>query len=438
MVGTHELDGTGCARSPVAAPPTTAPVPGPRPDPDDESASARVAALLAEVAPGITREAAATVRREVPAYAGVPDDAGLETAVGIGVGHFVDLISRPHADETAVLAFFTRLGADETRAGRGLLVLQNAVNVAARVLVRHLTRALAPWDLISTAAYGRVIEEVFPFVNRIMAAAARGHEQARGGEDARDLDQARRMLLAALTAEAEPSAEDLARLARAARWTVPSTVAVVVLAAGDEPPRRPQGLAPDVLDGLDLTDPCLIVPDPDGPGRRARLRAALTGLPAALGPTVPAARAARSLAWARRTLDLAGQGSVGGDGLLEATDHMPTLVILQDPELVTHIAVRRLAPLRELRPGKRHAYADTLRAVMEHSFNAQAAAERLLVHPQTIRTRMRRLDELFQGSFHDPDLHLEFLIVLRAWLDAAAPDTDPPWFTPAPSRPGAR
>ncbi|POM24951.1 hypothetical protein BTM25_35900 [Actinomadura rubteroloni] len=422
VIGTRELEGVRSAGHAVS-----------RGAAGGDASGDGPATLLAEVAPVISREAAEAIRRELSVYASEDVQHGLELAIGIGIGHFVDSLARPDLDDDAVLAFFARLGADETRAGRSLLTLQNAVNIAARVLVRHLTRVLAPWDLISTASYGRVIEEVFPFVNRIMAAAAQGRADVRGGDAAGDLDRARRALVGVLLGDAEPDADDLARLARQAQWHLPRAVAVVVLSGDDEDQRRPWGLAPDVLEGLYLTEPCLVVPDPDGPGRAAQLAAALAGRAAAVGPTVAVARAARSLAWARRTLALAGAGRLPGEGLVRATDHMPALVILQDPELVTHIAARRLAPLHELRPGKRHAYAETLQAMMEHSFNAQAAAERLHVHPQTIRTRLRRLDELFQGSFQDPDLHLEFLIVLRAWLDAATPDTDPDWFTPPPA-----
>ncbi|WP_240489736.1 PucR family transcriptional regulator [Actinomadura atramentaria] len=427
MIGTRELDEARCVDH--AALQEAPPVPG---RPVDETA-AGMAALLAEVGPFVSRDAAAAIRREVPAYASPRFADGLELAIGIGIGHFIDSVARPGLDDSALLAFFTRLGADETRAGRSLLALQNAVNIAARVLVRHLTRVLAPWDLVSTASYGRVIEEVFPFVNRIVLAAANGRAEVRGDETD-DADRARRTLVGVLLGDAEADEADLARLARVARWPLPRTVAVAVLGDADEDEPRPWGLAPDVLDARYLSEPCLIIPDPDGPGRAERLRTALRGRAAALGPTVPVARAARSLAWARRTLSLAGEGRLPADGLVRATDHMPALVILQDPELVTYIAARRLAPLLELRPGKRHAYAATLQAVMEHSFNAQAAAEKLHVHPQTIRTRLRRLDDLFQGSFQDPDLHLEFLMVLRAWLDAATPETDPDWFTPTPTR----
>ena len=44
------------------------------------------------------------------------------------------------------------------------------------------------------------------------------------------------------------------------------------------------------------------------------------------------------------------------------------------------------------------------------------AARRLRLHPQTVRYRLHTQEKLFGAQMYDPELDLELLIVLRAWL----------------------
>ncbi|MFD0532809.1 hypothetical protein ACFQY7_02500 [Actinomadura luteofluorescens] len=76
----------------------------------------------------------------------------------------------------------------------------------------------------------------------------------------------------------------------------------------------PAGLPPSLLTGLDHGRPCLVMPDPDGPGRLDELAATLAGWTGAVGPSVPAQEAGTSLLWARRALDLAPPAPSGPDG----------------------------------------------------------------------------------------------------------------------------
>ncbi|WP_131760314.1 PucR family transcriptional regulator, partial [Actinomadura fibrosa] len=156
------------------------------------------------------------------------------------------------------------------------------------------------------------------------------------------------------------------------------------------------------------------------------------GRAAAVGPPVELTGLARSLRWARQALDLAGRGvlpgAAPGDEPVMAADHAPTLVVLDHRELVEHSARRRLRPLLAVRPNRRHQYAQTLQAVLECGFNASAAAARLHVHPQTVRLRLRKLDELFGDAIHDPALHVELLMALRLWTATAERGAQPDWF----------
>jgi len=182
----------------------------------------------------------------------------------------------------------------------------------------------------------------------------------------------------------------------------------------------------------DLTrrDPCLLIADPDGPGRRRQLatmlhgwltvpaRQASPGPLAAVGPAVPLADASGTLRWAAQALALARRGlirpgaGVAGD-VVWCEEHLPTLVLLADAGLASTLSREALAPLRRFRPDQADRLASTLLAWLESADDANAAALRLHVHPQTIRYRLRQVSELFADALADPDARFRLLLALR-------------------------
>ncbi|MEU6744692.1 helix-turn-helix domain-containing protein, partial [Spirillospora sp. NPDC046719] len=154
-------------------------------------------------------------------------------------------------------------------------------------------------------------------------------------------------------------------------------------------------------------------PPPAGPGRPGLPGAGGGRRAAAVGPTVPPARAALSLRWARRGLALIERGVLPGKEPLRCLDHLPTLVAAQSEELLDVALGARLGPLMALPPHRRDALSRTLLTYMECRDNAVAAAERLLVHEQTVRYRIRRLEETVGGAMLDPDRRIELLLLLH-------------------------
>jgi hypothetical protein len=223
-------------------------------------------------------------------------------------------------------------------------------------------------------------------------------------------------LLDLIVADPAAAPAAVADLARAADWALPRKVAVVALAARARDIVRPvPSLPPDVLIDMSGRDPFLLMPDPDGPGRASLLERGLRGWSAAVGPAVPLGLASRSLRWARQALSLAQRGITdGAGGLVWCTEHMSTLVILSDEELVRALGGRVLAPLRRLRPDQQDRLAETLLAWLQSADNAGAAAHLLHVHPQTVRYRLRQIAELFGDALQDTGARLELLIALQA------------------------
>ena len=336
---------------------------------------------------------------------------------------------------------FRDLGRLLAMEGRSLGALHAALRVGARV-TWHRLQEQARQGNGDPETFTRVAETVFWYLDELTASCSAGYAEARA-ELAGETSELRRRLLDLLTSSQAPPAAAIASLARAAGWPLPRRVAAVALAplalsplAGR--PSRP--LPPGVLADLTRRDPCLLIADPDGPGRRQQLATVLPGWLAsagralssgqtapgplaAVGPSVPLAGAGGSLRWAARALALARRGVIRADGgaadaagITWCEDHLPTLVLLADEDLAAALSRQALAPLRRLRPDQADRMALTLLAWMESADDANAAARRLHVHPQTIRYRLRQVSGLFGDALGDPDTRFQLLLALRARL----------------------
>ena len=403
--------------------------------------SAETAAVVRSSLGGAIPEMIEAIGRAVPEYtrpAGTgPDDTGrarpdyqqrLADAVTGAVGSFIARVAQPDRSMEPVLDEFRVIGGTAAREGRTLDGLQDALRLGARVAWRWLCEAGASLD---RRELSRVGEAVFGYLDELAAACARGYAEA----GALATGDRQRRLLDLILADPPPRPEQVAAQARAADWILPAQVAVAVLGRQ----RRDHGrdtllLPPGVLADWTAADPCLLIPDPDGPGRQAALDRALRdralldralldraqgGRPAVIGPSIPLARAAQSLRWARhaRTLVQAGVIPAGngpdGNGPIRCDQHLSTLLVLADEDLAAALGARRLAPLARLRPAQRDRIAETLLAWLQLGENAAEVAQRIHVHPQTVRYRLRQITELFGDQLRDPDCRFELQLALR-------------------------
>ncbi|WP_141580019.1 CdaR family transcriptional regulator [Actinomadura sp. WMMA1423] len=348
----------------------------------------------------------------VPEYARPPESRygrRMRWAVEETVRQFVDAIGRPGMEWESVTGIFEGIGAYEARKGRSLDGLQAAIRVSGQVACRRFIKDARRLDW-SLDTLGCVTESLFVFLERVASAAAQGYARAQG-ELAGERERFRWRLRDLLVMDPPASAEAIAELARSAGWPVPRTLAAVALRP--DPGGAPPVLPPEFLADWHAPSPYLICPDPDGPGRD-RLPAALKGTPsAAIGPTVQPSRAALSLRWARQGLALMERGVLPGKEPLRCLDHLPSLVAAQSEELLDVALNARLGALMELPAHRRDALSRTLLTYMECRDNAVAASERLLVHEQTVRYRIRRLEEILGGVMSDPDRRIELLLLLH-------------------------
>jgi hypothetical protein len=402
---------------------------------------------LRPVVAGLAEETIAAIAAEVPDYARAMEGAfggAVRRGVEVAYERFLRLIEDPSADTRSARATYVDLGRGEFHAGRSLDALLAAYRVGARLAWRRFVDAGRGAGLSPEVIYD-LGEAIFAYIDEISAESADGYAQAQSA--AAGETQRRRRGLVRLLAQDPPAGEEAIRTAaRAAAWVLPRGVAALV--AGAPPPgddaRPPAGDAPAAAGGVvrgaaipgeEVADAdaarlaraigggavggaavglaCVFVPDPDAPGRRRQLEAALDGLAATLGPTVPWPRAGTSVRRAAAAQRLRAGGRLPAGGLLVADDHLATLLLAADEALGAELAATRLAPLDELTGAQRERLEATLRAWLDRPGQVQAVAATLGVHPQTVRYRLAKLRELFGPRLEDPEARFELALALR-------------------------
>jgi hypothetical protein len=200
--------------------------------------------------------------------------------------------------------------------------------------------------------------------------------------------------------------------AQAAAWRLPQRVAAAACSdadLGSIARRLPADVLAAALDEVG----CLLIPDPDGPGRSASLeRAAARGL-LALGPAGPLEELSGSWSLARAALSASEAGLLSESGVLLAEENLGELLVFEGGAIARRIATVRLAPLEQLTEKARTRMLETARAYVRHQGNSVAMAAALHVHPQTVRYRTARLRELLGGQLDDPDARFELEVALR-------------------------
>jgi PucR C-terminal helix-turn-helix domain len=408
--------------------------------------------VLRPVLPGLADDIIAAIAAEVPGYArAMTGRFGEAVRIGVEVAlnRFVDMLADPGTDVTRARDTYVNLGRGEFHAGRSLDALLAAYRLGARLAWRRYVEAGTAAALPPDALYS-LGEAIFAYIDEISAESADGYAQeqsAAAGES-----QRRRRRLVRLLAQDPPPAEEAIRTAaQAAAWALPRRLAAVVAAeaataAGGEGAGAPPGVSGAPVPGEEFVESIgvrlarrlasgalggaagglavVFVPDPDAPGRRRQIEAAVgadgpgrreteADGPVALGPTVEWPLAAASVRRAAAAQRLAAAGRVPADGLVVAEDHLATLLLGADRSLAADLAASRLAPLADLAAGPRARLTETLRAWLDRPGQVQAVAAELGVHPQTVRYRLKQLRELFGARLEDPEARFELALALR-------------------------
>jgi len=387
-----------------------------------------LAAALRPALPELSDDIIAAIGAEVPAYARPlegPFGRALRAGVRTALARFVDGIEDPGSEDPDARRLYAELGRAEFRGGRSLDALLSAYRIGARIAWERFVAAGEAAGHEPATLY-RLASAIFSYIDGISADSVEGFAQERAETEGER--QRRRRALARLLARDDVPVEEVHDLARLAGWARPAAVAALVIGGpsngdgaadgGGEPleaDRLASRLGGDAIAAVDGSTAVAWLPDPEAPGRRAQLAAALEGMPAALGPAVALPRAAHSLARARAAHALMLEGRLPDEPIVAADDHLAALLLHGgDTTLAADLAARVLAPLAVLRPEAAARLRVTLRAWLDQPGQVQAVAERLHVHPQTVRYRVAQLRELFGDQLDDPDARFEIALALRS------------------------
>jgi hypothetical protein len=335
-------------------------------------------------------------------------ERGLRLGVREALRHFLQLIEDPVAGRAQDRAVYRGLGRGELRAGRSLDALQSAYRIGARIAWRRWAQAGGEAGL-DTAALQLLAESIFVYIDELSGESVAGYAEAQA-QRAGERDRRYRRLFTALTA-AQTDEQTVREAASAARWTLPQTVAAIVV-AGTGGAQVSKALGEDAIAVVDGELTLAVWADPLRPGARALVGRALRRT-AAIGPAVPWREANRSLRLARVLIDLGGD-SDGGERPRWVADHLG-LIALHDPDgVLGELRGVRLRALERTSERTRERLALTLLTWLTEQGNRAATARVLGVHEQTVRYRMNQLRELLGDALDDPQARFEMELSLRA------------------------
>jgi PucR C-terminal helix-turn-helix domain len=377
-----------------------------------------VVTALQAVLPRMAERTVSAVTLEVPSYADAfsgPMGQTIENAVQMALNAFLRFAVLHGSDPTSTLSPALEgayeLGRGEARQGRSMDVLLSAYRVGARVAWRELSATAVAADMAAETV-AQFAELVFDFIDELSASSVAGHADelaTTGLVRQRYLERLARQLLVG-----EP-AEMLLFSADRAGWQPPQTLTAVLLAE-----TQTRGLAArfgqstllvtEDLPGIEPSESLAVLLVPGVEGRyRERLRSALQGRGAVLGPARPWMQVESSYRRALRGRELA----IGdATDVVDTDEHLVRLVLSADGEAAQDLRRHALAPLAGLRPNTAERLAETLRSWLLHRGQRDAVAADLYVHAQTVRYRMGQLRELYGDSLNDPQTILELTVAL--------------------------
>lgn len=357
--------------------------------------------------PSLAGEIITQIRDQIPEYARSMDGAYgkvLRQAVEQALNWFVDIVADPATSRAHRDDMCRRLGRYEAEEGRSLDSLQAAYRIGGHV-AWHRVMALGQTRDLSSSVMSLLADALFGYMNELAALSVSGYQEAKA-RSSQARQEARRRLLQLILERPPVPLRALTDLAELAAWSLPDEVTMVAVEPGV---LRESMLPSDLLADLDGSQPCLLIPGPVCD----LLGAVLGRCRAAVGLTVPLADAADSLRWARQAMTLAADGIIGGGQVVFCEDHLVTLWLMSDIALADQVCRRQFGALDGLTPRQQERLTETFGAWLETRGTAAEIADRLQVHPQTVRYRIRQLEKTLGDRFDDPDARFAMEMVLR-------------------------
>jgi PucR C-terminal helix-turn-helix domain len=373
---------------------------------------AQLAEIMRPELPDLAREIISEIRSRIPEYARPMDGPYghvLQVAVHRALASFFDWVADPTTSRDRRDHMCRTLGQYEAQEGRSLDSLQAAYRIGVQVSWRRVMsvglRSGAPSSVMSWLA-----DAGLAYMDELASLSLQGYLEAKAQAGGSQQELRKRLLRLILEWPPAPP-RAISELAEIVGWAVPAEVTLVALEPGSECLLE---LSDDDLKDLGGPQPHFLLPGSVDASMRTALADVLVGRRSAVGLSVPLAEAAHSLRWARQALALSRDGIIDSGSVTFCEDYLVELWLLADKPLIDQLARRRLGAVADLGPVQRRRMAETFGAWLETGGTAPAMAERLGVHPQTVRYRMRKLESALDGQLSDPDARFAIEAVLRA------------------------
>ena len=386
-------------------------------EPRSSTVSREIVQDLRPHAPQLVAKIVEQIQHDVTAYAGRADGRRgrlIDRAVSSAVDHFLDLLEGGPSSPTDVHRLFQQLGRAEALSGRDLDSIRAAYQIATRSAWAEMKQLVMRHD-VHAESLATLTDALFAYMQQLTDQVAIGHQASQPAPE-HPSSNARRDLTSALLRGTRDV--DIDALAADARWTIPTRIVVItaVLHAAHIAPKACQfGAA--VLSHveqrtdhwvlalvMDATQSSRIAQDISGRHRFAR---------AAVSWPVELVDARHAYLWNRRALNLAARGLIGDERIIDCSRHRQLLWLHADPALARHASEGLLEPLSHETPHNQAVLAETLLMWLRTRASAPVLAERLGVHQQTIRHRIRRLRAMFGDTIDDPQQVLSLMIALE-------------------------
>lgn len=357
----------------------------------------------------ITEQIAAGIQSAVSTYSG-PSTGKRHWLIGMAaraaIGQLVAALEGGAINSRKVDDLFAKMGYGEATDGHEISLIISALDRAA-IDIWDEVRVIAVAHDASAATLSHISEVVQSQITHLREQIRTGYSEAQRVEANASIHT--RTLDALLSR----SQIQLYELAAEAHWRVPQQIIVASVARTDD---AVTPFAPDSSDYLSNAAPHLTVATDavNLSDLLDRLRADPAIAHAAVSWAVPTKDAADAHRWARRALDLARQGIIPADKILDCAEHRTQLWLHSEPTLRRQLCQELLPRLLAETPNSREILSETLLVWLETRDSAPAIAARLDVHPQTVRYRWKRINELFGDALHDPETVVQLTMLLKA------------------------
>lgn len=335
----------------------------------------------------------------------------IDMAVTAAVSHYLDTIEKPSASGRSVDELFRRMGHGEASEGQGLAAMQSAFRIASHEAWEKI-RSFATEHELSTETLGHLGDALFAYVEHLAQQAQLGFDGANRAFD-QSPDMVLRRLIDAILDGA--SLAEIRTHASSATWAIPSMFVVVRV----EPPTdQPVPLLPTLtarhLMRIEPTSAVIVTDAEALPSLLEELSAKAPGTRIATSWPILFDDAPDALRWTQRALDLVASGVIPATPIVDCGVHRTQLWLHAEPALRQRMCQDLLQPLLAETPNSREILSETLLAWLESRDSAPAIAAKLGVHPQTVRYRWKRINELFGDDLRDPEFVIQVTLLLKA------------------------